>query len=153
MLSDASLVELARKKPSRRRDLDEGESLPPRTRRKHGDRLLDLVRDARGVKVDGEPSSPRRRPLSRDERALVDVLTVLVRLRAEELEVAPPVLAPRAEIEAVAVNGAEASAAVLSASPSSATTSTRHRCPLLVAAAGTLPEIETFSSSRNQRCT
>lgn len=101
ILDDAALLALAKSSPTRREQLGKVRGLGESWIRRHGGDLLELIRAAREAGP-GQEAAPRRpRPLTLPEEARVDALMALVRLQANEHDVAPATLATRRDLEAL----------------------------------------------------
>ena len=113
VLGDDAALALARVQPTTLRELDEVRALPDGLRRRQGEVLVELIRrtlDGEGPPA--EPAAPRSR-LESDEQALVDELLDLVRAAAERHGVAAALLAPRADVTALVLEGDGAEVPVL----------------------------------------
>jgi ribonuclease D len=99
VLKESALVTVARRLPQRLADLADVPDLPPKQVDRYGETLLRLVREARQLGAEELP--PARPRGARDERGreVIDRLQEAVRLRAEALGVAPPMLASRRELK------------------------------------------------------
>jgi ribonuclease D len=96
VLSDASLVELARRKPSNAEELEGIRGLPPQTFRRRGEELLRVL--ARGAEREAPPAPPE--PPRRDphDAPLVALAQALVRQRSLESGVAFDAIATQSEL-------------------------------------------------------
>jgi ribonuclease D len=103
VLRESALVALARRQPVKPADLASIPDLAPKQLERLGETLLRLVREGRQVAPEDQP--PRAARGARDERGreLVDRMQERVRLRAEELGLAAPVLASRRELKQLLV--------------------------------------------------
>lgn len=104
ILQDETLRELAEQLPTTREALAQMRSLPQAVVRKHGDRLLALIADARDA-AGAEP--PAKRPVRPSPEAMAQVKQLLGRIRAlaERLGVTPELLATRRDIEQLVYSG------------------------------------------------
>lgn len=103
VLADAALVEVAKRKPSSLRKLEEIRGVGQGSLRKRGEQLLTAVQ--RGLERAQEPlaSTPRpAHPLS-DDAPLIALSEALVRARAREADLAYELLASRADLQAIVV--------------------------------------------------
>lgn len=113
ILSDDSVLELARHRPEDQRGLERMDSLPEGLRRRQGQALLEVLAAA----LDGP--APAEEPRSRGGRPdpaeveLLDKLSALVREVGGKQAVAPALLAPRADLLAIVREGEDADVPVL----------------------------------------
>jgi len=116
VLSDAALIEVARRKPSSRRELEAIRGIGAAGARQRASELLELVAAARRLPVDRAPQSSRA-PASRPEDGpLVALAEAFLRARALEAGLAYELLTTRSELQAiVAARPARTSADVASA--------------------------------------
>lgn len=99
VVRDTALLAIARRRPSTPRQLREIRELPPNERRRHGHRLLELVREALSRPVARLPEQAPRAPRVEGSADLVRGLQELVARRARELRVAPELLAQKRVLE------------------------------------------------------
>lgn len=110
ILADEALYALAERLPETFDQIGALHVLPGKTLERHAEALLACV-------CEGPPEPPE--PLARDERAEPDLKALLQRLRepvraaAESLKLPPGLLAPRADLEALAAQGPSAEVPVL----------------------------------------
>lgn len=103
ILRDDALMDIARTLPADRRGLDRLRSLRDNVAARHGERLLELVAEAREQPApDAGPSSRNGPELDTAGEALVDALSALVRLRAAQEELNPNSIATRRELARIA---------------------------------------------------
>ncbi len=103
VLGDAPLLEIAKRKPSSLRKLEEIRGVAQNSLRKRGDELLEAVK--RGLDATGQPLAPGPRPphpLPRDA-PLIALSEALVRARAREADLAYELLASRADLQAIVI--------------------------------------------------
>ncbi|MEM7501349.1 MAG: ribonuclease D [Pseudomonadota bacterium] len=100
IMRDAVLVEIARRRPGNLDELAEIDGLAQGTLRRAGGELISLARAASASPERYEPPSPP----SESDKALLKTLQKQVAHRAEELNLAAEILAPRREL-AAAVRG------------------------------------------------
>ena len=112
VLPDESLVELSRRRPRVLDDLRAVRGVPAALIERRGDDIL--ARVARADKAVDDTSTDMAPRLSSAQEVIVDLLGTLVRLRAQERDVAPTQLATRAQLERVAAEGEFADVSVLS---------------------------------------
>ncbi|MGC2375515.1 MAG: ribonuclease D [Solirubrobacteraceae bacterium] len=103
VLSDAALVEIAKRKPSSLRRLEEIRGVGQGSLRKRGEELLAAVR--RGLELEREPLAHGQRPAqpSPADAPLIALSEALVRARAREANLAYELLASRADLQAIVV--------------------------------------------------
>jgi ribonuclease D len=101
VLSDVSLIEVARRMPSSRPELERVRGIGAAGRRQRALELLEVVEKARGRPPDPAPR-PARPPAPRTEDGpLVAMAEALLRMRAIEAGLAYELLATRAELHAI----------------------------------------------------
>jgi ribonuclease D len=101
ILSDAALMEIAKRKPSSRNDLERIRGLGAGAMRRRADELLAVVASARAHPPDPAPQRARP-PLPKPEDApLVSLAEALLRARAGEAGLAYELLASRADLQAI----------------------------------------------------
>ena len=101
VLSDAALMEIAKRKPSTTAQLEQIRGSGAANLRKRGEELLAVVRGARDVAPESTPSQARP-PAPRPEDApLIALAEALLRARAREAGIAYELLASRADLQAV----------------------------------------------------
>ncbi|MXV99818.1 MAG: ribonuclease D [Holophagales bacterium] len=106
VLKDETLVDVARRLPRTSEDLAPVKSLGPRQARRHGPKLLDLVRGARSLPEDRLPDRLDRSG-RRSSSGLSEGLRKLVAGVAAELDVPAEFLVPRRTLEAWAARSLE----------------------------------------------
>jgi len=101
VLSDAALVEIARRKPSSRAELERIRGVGGGAGGRRGEELLEAV--ARGAQAPPDPAPPgARAPAPKpDEAPLVALGEALLRSRAREAGLAYELLAARADLQAI----------------------------------------------------
>jgi len=103
VLSDEALVDLARQRPRRVRDLERMRSLDPATRRQHGTTLVELVTVAADAPPeDWPPELDRGAPTSSPDGALVDALAAVLSVQAKKAGISPRILAAKRDLERLA---------------------------------------------------
>ena len=101
ILNDAALMEIAKRKPSSRNELERIRGLGAGAMRRRADELLDVVQRARSHPADPAPQRARP-PLPKPEDApLVSLAEALLRARAGEAGLAYELLASRADLQAI----------------------------------------------------
>ncbi|HXC23435.1 MAG TPA: HRDC domain-containing protein [Solirubrobacteraceae bacterium] len=103
VLGDAALVEIAKRRPSTVRKLEEIRGVAQNSLRKRGEELLAAVQ--RGLQSTDEPlaSDPRPAQPRPDDAPLIALSEALVRARAREAGLAYELLAARADLQAIVV--------------------------------------------------
>jgi ribonuclease D len=105
VLPDAALVELAKRRPSTARDLEQIRGLPKGGLRRRGEELLQAVRTGaeRGADKDfaALPRVPRGGPPDPGDAPLVSLCEALVRARAQAAGLAYELIAARADLQAI----------------------------------------------------
>jgi ribonuclease D len=100
VLSDAALLEVARRKPDSRRALENIRAITPTNLRRRGDHILDV--GARGRDREPIPFDGVRRPSpAAGDAALVAMSEALVRARVAEADLAYELVASRADLQAI----------------------------------------------------
>ncbi len=112
LVSDESLVELARRAPESRDALAAVRGLNEQVARRSGDAILDAVRIGTAVPDDELPRFEKRKRLEGELDELADAMSAVVRVRAKEHGVAPTLFATRDDLERFA--GGERDASPLS---------------------------------------
>lgn len=111
VLSDESIVEIARRMPAAAEDLAAIRGVPDKLARRSYGGVLQAVAGARALPDDALPIlERRRRKPAQDTDGAVDLMVALVRLRAREHGVAMPILASRDDLERLAAGDREAHA-------------------------------------------
>ncbi len=101
VLSDAALMEIAKRKPSSKSELERIRGLGAGAMRRRAEELLEVVRRARAHPPDPPPERSRG-PLPKPEDApLVALAEALLRARASEAGLAYELLATRADLQAI----------------------------------------------------
>jgi ribonuclease D len=103
VLGDAALVEIAKRKPSSPRKLEEIRGINQGSLRKRGEELLAAVQ--RGLEREQRPIETRPRPAQPQpgDAPLIALSEALVRARAREADLAYELLASRADLQAIVV--------------------------------------------------
>jgi ribonuclease D len=103
VLGDAALVEIAKRKPTSTRKLEDIRGVAQNSLRKRGSELLEAVQ--RGLQANNEPlgNDPRPPQPRPDDVPLVALCEALVRARAREAGLAYELLAARADLQAIVI--------------------------------------------------
>lgn len=110
ILADDALYRIAERQPADADQLSGLQVLPPKTLERHGDELLRVVAAARDS---GAPALALDQLPSEAQKARTQKLLARVREIALDLAIPSSLLAPRADVEAVALLGAEAQVPLL----------------------------------------
>ena len=107
VLSDAALMELARRKPSRKEEMERIRGVGAAAAGRAAEEVLDAIR--RASERPPEPAPPdRRSPAPKpDDAPLVALAEALLRARAREAGLAYELLATRADLQAIVAAGRE----------------------------------------------
>ncbi len=98
VMRDEVLVELARRNPSSRANLERVRGLEKNQIERVGDELLQLIAAGRDVAAEQLPTLEPRIQLSAEQEALVDAMMAVLRLRAAEESLSPAMLATRSTL-------------------------------------------------------
>ncbi len=111
VLGDAALVEIAKRRPSSLRKLEEIRGVGQNSLRRRGEELLAVIQ--RGLQSSHQPLAAglRSAPPRPDDAPLIALSEALVRARAREADVAYELLASRADLQAIVVTRREQTAA------------------------------------------
>ncbi|HXC46284.1 MAG TPA: HRDC domain-containing protein [Solirubrobacteraceae bacterium] len=103
VLGDAALVEIAKRRPSSARQLQDIRGVAQNSLRRRGEELLEAVQ--RGLQADREPlgSDPRPPQPRPDDVPLIALCEALVRARARQAGLAYELLAARADLQAIVI--------------------------------------------------
>lgn len=99
LISDESLIEIARRRPRDAAALSAIRGVSDRVASRNSGGLFDAIRAGEGVPDDQLPRLPKRMRMPSDAQPVADVLSAIVRLRAKEHGVAPTLLASRDDLE------------------------------------------------------
>lgn len=99
LMRDDTLLDLARLQPLSLSDLERIKGLNDRQIKKYGMEILKIVSETQDLNPIPHSNSRSRKPLNIQEEALVDVLSAIVRLVADNNNLHPNKLAPRKELE------------------------------------------------------
>lgn len=101
VLSDAALVEIAKRKPSSTQALEQIRGSGAANLRRRGEELLDVVRRARELAPEEAPREARPPAPRAEDAPLIALAEALLRSRAREAGLAYELLAARADLQAV----------------------------------------------------
>jgi ribonuclease D len=101
VLSDAALMEIARRAPSSREELQRIRGASSGSIRRRAADLLDAVQRGRARPPEPAPRRPRTQPPRPDDAPLIALSEALVRARARDVGIAYELIAARAELQAI----------------------------------------------------
>ncbi len=101
ILGDAALMEIAKRKPSSKSELERIRGLGAGGMRRRAEELLDAVARARNLPPDPPPPRLRPPPPKPEDAALVALAEALLRTRASEAGLAYELLATRSDLQAI----------------------------------------------------
>jgi ribonuclease D len=101
VLSDAALVEVAKRKPGSTEALTQVRGVNPDSLRRRGHDLIETVRRAQTLPAQGLPRQSRPPASDPEDAPLVALVEALVRARAAEAELAYELLASRSDLQAI----------------------------------------------------
>ncbi|HEV7527796.1 MAG TPA: HRDC domain-containing protein [Solirubrobacteraceae bacterium] len=101
VLSDAALIEIAKRKPSSSAELEQIRGAGAANLRKRGEELLAVVRGARELQPEPAPSEARPPAPKPEDTPLIALAEALLRARAREAGLAYELLAARADLQAI----------------------------------------------------
>ncbi len=104
MLRDDAIIDMAHQLPDNKAAIFSIKGLHERVARKHGSELLKIIAEAQNNEPQSLPEKTKSKSLKVKQEALVDAMMAIVRLRAEENNLSPTILAPRKEIERLVQN-------------------------------------------------
>ncbi|MCB1756994.1 MAG: HRDC domain-containing protein, partial [Gammaproteobacteria bacterium] len=99
LMKDDILLDIARQAPDSVQELSHIRGLGDKTLRKHGDTLVQLLKQAATETPVPLPPFAKKAKLGPAQDAIIDLLTTLTKIRSEELSINAAVLAPRKELE------------------------------------------------------
>jgi len=105
ILKDDAIADLARHRPSTRKELGHIRSLMPRTRDKLGDKLLAVIQEAASREAIPLPDFIRKRKPGKNANVSIDALTAVVSAIALENQINPTLLATRKQIQECVATG------------------------------------------------
>lgn len=99
VLSDDALLDLARTKPKSEADMSRLRSLTPGQAQKFGAILLEKVQTGLNTDKANWPKLDKRKPLSIEEDAIIDILSAMLKLLAEDYAIHPTRVASRQDLQ------------------------------------------------------
>ncbi|HHJ80594.1 MAG TPA: ribonuclease D [Candidatus Tenderia electrophaga] len=97
--ADIIMLDIAKLRPKDSQALAKIRGIPANLVQRHGDKLLQCIRDAEAMPKEEWPSLPRHKRLTPAQDALVDVLSAIIKLNAQQYKITPTTLASRKELE------------------------------------------------------
>ncbi len=97
--ADIIMLDIAKLRPKNINALEKIRGIPANLVQRNADKLLQCVRDAEAMPKDEWPSLPRPKRLTPGQDALVDVLSAIIKLNAQQYKITPTTLASRKELE------------------------------------------------------
>lgn len=107
ILKDEVMVDLARRSPAQFEDLAKIRGIEERMLSRNGEALLKVIAEAKATDPEGWPRPRKSRRLSSEQDAVVDLLMAVLRLRGNEHDVSPALLASRKQLEALVLGDEE----------------------------------------------
>ncbi len=104
LIKDDAIVDMAQLLPQDLNDLARIKNLQDRFLKKHGEELLGVIHKAMNSSPEPLAEVIRRDKLTGSQEAIVDALSIIVRLQAEIHEMNPNTLASRKELQAFVQN-------------------------------------------------
>ena len=105
LLRDELLFDLAKLQPEALNELADVRGISERAVQRYGKELCQLITDAKNRPPIPLTLKDRPAKKTQQQEAILDILTALVRIRAEENELNPTILASRKDLEALLFNG------------------------------------------------
>jgi ribonuclease D len=107
VLSDAALVEIAKRKPASRRELEQIRGVGTGGGQRRAEDLLEVIKSGRGRPPDPAPAEERGAAPRPDDAPLVALAEALIRARARQVGLAYELLAARADLQAIVTSHRE----------------------------------------------
>ncbi|MDQ7091385.1 MAG: ribonuclease D [Methylococcales bacterium] len=104
LVRDDLLIELAKLQPTTVKELANVRNINDRLVHRHGNTLCQLIIEAKNNTVSPLKEDGKGVKKTQQQEAILDVLTAIVRVRAEENLINPVILAPRKELEKLLFN-------------------------------------------------
>jgi ribonuclease D len=104
LMRDDAIVDMAQLLPESRNALMKIKNLQDRFLKNHGEVLLGVIQNAKNMPPEPLMNVQQRDKLTEQQQAIVDALSVIVRLRAEIHELNPSTLASKKELQAFVQN-------------------------------------------------
>jgi len=97
--ADVIMLDIAKLRPKDITALEKIRGIPANLVQRNGEKLLQCIREAEAMPKDEWPSLPRPKRLTPGQDALVDVLSAIIKLNAQQYQITPTTLASRKELE------------------------------------------------------
>ena len=97
--ADVIMLDIAKLRPKDTTALEKIRGIPANLVQRNGDKLLQCIADAEAMPKEEWPSLPRPKRLTPGQDALVDVLSAIIKLNAQQYQITPTTLASRKELE------------------------------------------------------
>lgn len=107
IFKDEVMVDLARRSPEQIADLAKIRGIEERDLSRHGEALLKVIADAKATDPATWPTRSKSQRLTAEQDAVVDLLMAVIRLRGNEHDVSPSLLASRKQLEALVLGDEE----------------------------------------------
>jgi len=107
LLRDELLFDLAKLQPETQEELAEVRGISERAVSRYGKELCQLITAAKNRTPIGQDVKDRPAKKTQQQEAILDILTALVRIRAEENSINPNILASRKDLEVLLFNDGE----------------------------------------------
>jgi ribonuclease D len=107
LLRDELLFDMAKLQPETVADLENIRSINERTVHRYGKKLCELITIAKSTEPQPQKEKDRAIKKNQQHEAILDILTALVRIRAEENSLNPTILATRKDLEMLLLNDEE----------------------------------------------
>ena len=101
ILKDEVMLDLAKRSPVNLENLKKIRGIEERMLSRHGDAILKVIAAAKATDPNHWPTPTKNRRLAPEQDAVVDLLMAVLRLRGNENEVSPSLLASRKQLEAL----------------------------------------------------
>jgi ribonuclease D len=99
ILKDEVMLEIARRAPDSLNGLSRVRGLEEGVVKRHGDKLLDLIKAAQDTPREEWPELEKRQRMSENQEVIVELLMAELRLSALEARISPQAIATRKQLE------------------------------------------------------
>ena len=99
IIADHILLDIARLRPKDVKALEKIRAIPTNLVQRHGETLLQCIQEALALPKEQWPKLVRPKRLTSTQDALVDALSALVKLNADQFKISPTTLSNRKELE------------------------------------------------------
>ncbi|NKB37545.1 MAG: ribonuclease D [Gammaproteobacteria bacterium] len=99
LMKDDLILNLAQLQPESLSELKDIKGIQERLVRKYGEEIITTLDSAKQSEPQSAPDDKTRKPLNKKEEAMVDVLTAIVKMHADNHNLHPAILAPKKELE------------------------------------------------------